>query len=245
MKTNPYDGVYYINQATSLEELTLIFERILSAYGFDMFAIQYTTTEIKKNNQQPHFLCNFPKEWVGHYYDEKYYNIDPVISRGREKRSPYFWNKLWHETEMSRQQEDFFNEAGDYGVATGIGLPVLVIDNDPGIVSFVSSVCSQKEIAQIISEEHLPLILLATSFHHAVNKFFERLPHPHAPSLTKREKECLTWAAVGKTDPEIGMILNISHRTVNMHMYTSYKKLNCVSREQAVVKAILMKIISV
>jgi DNA-binding CsgD family transcriptional regulator len=32
---------------------------------------------------------------------------------------------------------------------------------------------------------------------------------------------------------------------VNMHMANSYQKLNCSSREQAVVKALLMKVISV
>jgi len=245
MKLNPYDAVFYINQATSLEELTLIFERILTQYGFDLFAIQYTTPELKKLNESPHYLTNFPKEWVQRYYDEKYYTIDPVISLGSQKRSPYFWDKLWEEASMPKHQCVFFNEAEEYGVASGVGLPILQVDSDPGIVSFVSSVCGPDEIAKIMAEENITLTLLATSFHHAVSNFFNKQPHPLAPHLTDREKECLTWAANGKTDVEIGMILNVSHRTVNMHLYNSYKKLNCISREQAVVKAMLMKIISI
>lgn len=244
MKTNPHDAVFYINQATSLEELALIFERILTEYGFDLFAVQYTTPELKKLDAKPHYLCNFPKEWVDHYYDAQYYRIDPVISVGKEMRSPYFWSRLWEDVTMTDKQRNFFNEAEEYGVAAGVGLPILLVDNEPGIVSFVSSVCSASEVSKIMAEEHVTLTLLATSFHHAVSKFFEKQPHPLAPHLTDRERECLSWAAHGKTDIEIGMILNISHRTVNMHMYNSFKKLNCTSCEQAIVKAMLMKIIT-
>jgi DNA-binding CsgD family transcriptional regulator len=245
MKTDIYDAIFYINQATSLEELTRIFERILVPYGFDLFAVQYTTPELTKAKAQPHFLCNFPTEWVEHYYSARYYELDPVILKGKEKRKPYFWNRMWDGIEMSPEQRQFFNEADEYGVASGIGMPVLLVNNEPGIVSFVSSVCDQKEIEQIMGQDHVDIALLATSFHHAVSKFFEGKPHPDAPHLTSRERECLTWAAAGKTDAEIGLILNISHRTVNMHMANSYQKLNCSSREQAVVKALLMKVISV
>ena len=243
MKTDPYDSIFYINQSTSLEELGLIFERILTAYGFDLYAIQYTTPELKRLHAKPHYLCNFPKEWVDHYYQSQYYSIDPVITQGKKLRSPYQWSKTWNAIEMSAEQEQLFSEAEAFGVAAGVGLPILQVDNEPGIVSFVSSICDDKEVGQIIAQDHITLTLLATSFHHAVSNFFEKQPHPLAPSLTDREKECLTWAAQGKTDVEIGIILNISHRTVNMHLYNCYKKLNCTSREQAVVKALLLKII--
>lgn len=245
MQINPYDGVFYINQATSLNELMKIFEHIMLSYGFDQFAVQYATEETKKENLTPHYLCNFDSGWVDYYYHSKFYEIDPVILQGKQKRSPYFWSQLWEGLEMSKQQEKFFSEAAEVGVASGVGFPVFQLNSEPGIVSLVSSVCSQKEVTQIMTEHNLAFALLATSFHHAAKKLMENMPHPQAPSLTPREKECLKWAAVGKTDSEIGMILNISHRTVNVYMMKAYQKLHCVSREQAVVKALLMKLISI
>lgn len=244
MKVNLYDAIYYINQATSLEELQLIFERIITAYGFDMFSVQYTTHEQLKKKMTPHYLTNFEKEWTEHYYQSQYHRIDPVILLGAEKRTPYFWSNLWEEIEMTSQQKDFFNEASEFGVASGIGLPIFLDGPKPGIVTLVSSVCNQQEIKQIMSEEHASLMLLATSFQNAAKKLFEQRPPDDAPNLTPRERECLTWAANGKTDAEIGMILNISHRTVNAHMANAYQKLGCVSREQAVVKALLLRLIS-
>lgn len=55
--------------------------------------------------------------------------------------------------------------------------------------------------------------------------------------LSKREVECLRWAAVGKTDKEIGLILSLSHATVRYHVQRAGEKLNAVNRSQAVFKA--------
>jgi DNA-binding CsgD family transcriptional regulator len=55
--------------------------------------------------------------------------------------------------------------------------------------------------------------------------------------LSKREIECLRWAAIGKTDKEISLILTLSHATVRYHVQRAGEKLNAVNRSQAVFKA--------
>jgi DNA-binding CsgD family transcriptional regulator len=55
--------------------------------------------------------------------------------------------------------------------------------------------------------------------------------------LSKREVECLRWAAIGKTDKEISLILGLSHATVRYHVQRAGEKLNAVNRSQAVFKA--------
>jgi DNA-binding CsgD family transcriptional regulator len=55
--------------------------------------------------------------------------------------------------------------------------------------------------------------------------------------LSKREVECLRWAAIGKTDTEISMILNRSHATIRYHIHRVGEKLNAVNRAQAIFKA--------
>lgn len=55
--------------------------------------------------------------------------------------------------------------------------------------------------------------------------------------LSKREVECLRWAAVGKTDVEIAMILGRSCATVRFHIHNAATKLEAVNRSQTVFKA--------
>ncbi len=52
--------------------------------------------------------------------------------------------------------------------------------------------------------------------------------------LSKRELEVLDWVARGKTNPEIGQILNISRRTVQKHLENVYVKLGVENRMAAV-----------
>ncbi len=55
--------------------------------------------------------------------------------------------------------------------------------------------------------------------------------------LSKREVECLTWAAVGKTDQEIAVVLSRSCATVRFHIHNAAVKLDAVNRSQTVFKA--------
>jgi transcriptional regulator EpsA len=59
---------------------------------------------------------------------------------------------------------------------------------------------------------------------------------PPAHDLSDREAEVLCWVALGKTNPEIGSILNISEFTIKNHMQRIFKKLNVTNRAQAVSK---------
>ncbi len=55
--------------------------------------------------------------------------------------------------------------------------------------------------------------------------------------LSKREVECLRWAALGKTDAEIATILGRSCATVRFHIHNAATKLEAVNRSQTVFKA--------
>lgn len=54
--------------------------------------------------------------------------------------------------------------------------------------------------------------------------------------LSDREIQIMDWVAMGKTNSEIGTILNISGFTVKNHMQRIFQKLNVFNRAQAVSK---------
>ena len=54
----------------------------------------------------------------------------------------------------------------------------------------------------------------------------------------------LRWAAVGKTDKEISLILARSHATVRFHIQNAGEKMNAVNRSQTVFKAAQLGYIS-
>lgn len=72
------------------------------------------------------------------------------------------------------------------------------------------------------------------SYVHAMGSV-QRLPS--GSRLSKREVECLRWAAIGKTDLEISMIMSRSRATVRFHIHNASTKLDAVNRSQTVFKA--------
>jgi transcriptional regulator EpsA len=53
-------------------------------------------------------------------------------------------------------------------------------------------------------------------------------------ALSDREAEIMKWVALGKTNGEIGSILNVSSFTIKNHMQRIFKKLDVFNRAQAV-----------
>jgi DNA-binding CsgD family transcriptional regulator len=56
--------------------------------------------------------------------------------------------------------------------------------------------------------------------------------------LTPREAQILEWIATGKSDWQIGQILDISNKTVNYHAENLKRKFGVATRIQVVVAAL-------
>jgi len=64
-------------------------------------------------------------------------------------------------------------------------------------------------------------------------------PQPlEALGLSPREAEILFWTAQGKTNAELGVILNISPATAKKHLENIYQKLGVENRQSATLKAL-------
>jgi len=66
---------------------------------------------------------------------------------------------------------------------------------------------------------------------------------PSGYSLTDRELDVLTCTARGWTNKQIGVFLNISDRTVQVHLQAIYHKFDATNRTEAVSRAISLGIV--
>lgn len=56
-------------------------------------------------------------------------------------------------------------------------------------------------------------------------------------TLSPRQTECLFWVQEGKSSRDIGVILGVSHRIVERHVFRACQKLGVRTRLQAVIRA--------
>lgn len=87
-------------------------------------------------------------------------------------------------------------------------------------------------LALVAGSEYLLRLISPKSQDSAAALLRERYP------LTGRESDVLFWIANGKTNREIGQILDMSPRTVNKHLEQIYRKLGVENRTAAAVCAI-------
>ena len=82
-----------------------------------------------------------------------------------------------------------------------------------------------------------------------INPAIDRQSQQHNPRcslttpLSNREIEVLKWLFQGKSNWDMGAILNISENTVKNHVQNIIKKLNANNRQHAVAKALEMRVI--
>jgi LuxR family quorum-sensing system transcriptional regulator CciR len=130
---------------------------------------------------------------------------------------------------------DFFERAM---TEAAIVVPIHLPYGQIGAVSFQPAVPEKDGLGAKFAEFGDLLGMLSRKFICSYVKVMDKAQWiPSDVKLSKREIECLRWAAVGKTDSEIALILGRSCATIRFHIHNAALKLNAVNRSQAVFKA--------
>jgi DNA-binding CsgD family transcriptional regulator len=177
-------------------------------------------------------------QWQTRYFLKQYILIDPVLAHGSNAILPFDWEELPREDPAIRA---FFADAVSHGVGcNGISVPVRNRRDVYSVVSFTSNHSrADWEIFKKSNMVKLQLISVLIDSAASVNL---KLSSP-AVKLSKREEQCLIWAARGKTYQDISDILNISFGSVKSYLDTARHKLNCANLTHAVGVAIATGVI--
>lgn len=171
-----------------------------------------------------------PKGWQEGYDRNALSGGDLVAARIRASTNSFEWRLSdWAQDKISPPQRRWWEHCLTFGINGGL----CVLDFHPG-----------KEIALSLfgKDGHLaPHDRLALCFagHEAIHRLQDLTEgKPVGPVwLSQRERQCLEWAAAGKTDWEIGQILSLSEKTVNVYINRAKCKFNVKTRAQAILKA--------
>ncbi|HJW04473.1 MAG TPA: LuxR family transcriptional regulator [Azospira sp.] len=229
--------------AKSLTELHAAVRRSACSLGFSSFHYG-THLPIKTNGGKARFLfdgteqksdyvlSDYPESWFQRYQEQNYIEIDPLVRHCSSSILPIAWHRL--PCAHSRRVRQIFDEAREHRLIAGATFSILGRDRESAIFSLTCDGAGQCEKRNI--ESRLPHGHMLLAYLHEATK---RIVQPDSASfnLTARERECLTWVAVGKTSWEISQILRIAERTVIFHINNAARKLDTTNRTQAVARA--------
>ncbi|CAG7856292.1 hypothetical protein MCAMS1_00715 [biofilm metagenome] len=234
-----HDSLHNFSTAKSIEELTELCRFHCRQLGFDHFIYALRVPTFFADSRL--LLINgYPENWVEHYFEQGFNTDDPVLAYCGKHIIPIQWHDL--ACTRSSPGERVMHEAADFGLKTGISMPVHSLQGELGILSFVLN--QDFKCGREVTEHARPYIqLLAAHLHEAVRRVAGLIENNNKPQLTLREQECLRWAADGKTSWEIAQLLRMSERTVNFHLNNAMLKLDVCNRQHAVAKATLQGLI--
>lgn len=183
--------------------------------------------------------ATYEAEWKALYTRRSYHHIDPTLHKAILSIAPVEWSRF----EKDGHFRTVFNAASEFGITSqGLTVPIRGPYGDRGLLSVTSALPEaawQTLRREIVGE----LQVAAVHLHDAVMRSSARMPALTRPVLSRREREVMQWVAAGKSQQDIGDILMISHRTVEVHLRSAREKLGALTTVQAVGRAIGMGVI--
>lgn len=236
------DFIQALAGASDEEAAREVFKAAIAQADLETYAYVGLRIPGAGDRSAPFVLTTFPDKWIEAYEKGDYKQIDPVLMETPGQLTPWIWGGEAHRKRVSEPQKRFMDEALEYGIRTGIAIPVHAAGGELGMIS-ISSNEHEAGFQKLMQEYQHDLHLISLYYHTHVSKFIDRSGDA-TPSLTLRERECLLWSARGKSSWEIGQVLHLSEATVNFHTKNAMRKLGVHSRPHAVVRAITLGLIS-
>ena len=177
------------------------------------------------------FANSMPEGWTRNYAERGYAAEDPLSDRTRREVRPITWTAHDWDTTATPLQRRWRDDNIAASIAVGYAIP----DRSSGDLKVISLAGEDPDL------DPLDLKSLHFAGIEALNRMQELGIKPPAPAkspLSRRERECLKWIAAGKTDWEIGAILALSEKTVNVYVERAKRKLAVQTRTQAIVHAL-------
>ncbi len=240
----PVDNIFQefidaLQTAKSADAFERIAVRITTRLGFERFAY------LRLGAGTPMLISSYPKSWTNRYFRLGYQQLDPVVRRARAESAVFSWGGGAATPEGTRDQRRFFDEAMTFGIRAGITVPIRAGFGDTAAFTLATS-DREPYAKRLVADRKDVVQLVGLYFHTHLTARLDLGPTGPTSSceLTQRERQCLTWAAQGKTVADIAVLVAIAPRTVVFHLENARRKLNAASIAQCVAEALRRGLLS-
>ena len=229
-----------LDQAGSVDAIAALFlaeEPSLGYAGYDAYSVNAAT--LHKPRQAGNWVvASYGVDNVMGYIVQGLIPLCPVFAQAGMRATPFNYLDLLKEHSDNPAAAWQLEQLQADHVAGAWWIPINAIGVSKGVTVYLKGDAERAEAISRATRDEVHL--KAVYFFQALEKAGPSLPGEDdvyvdpLTTLSVREKECLEWAAQGKTNLEIGLILGISANTVSFHFKNIFRHLDVHSRTQAV-----------
>ena len=223
-----------VSEITSEAELADALGDVCDELGFSYFALTHHV-DIRRAPQPAIRLHNYPAAWVDYFDENSLGPSDPVHRASHLTSVGFPWSQLPRLIELTPRDHEILQLAGRSGIGDGFTVPAHVPGESNGSCSFAT------RTGQPLNDDHLAIAQLVGAFAFEAARRLARMrgtPSPPPRRLTDRQRDCVMWAARGKSDWEMAQILGISHDTVIEHLKHARERYGVTKRTMLAVSAL-------
>lgn len=227
--------VRIVDEVRTTDDLAEAMATVTAALGFQYFALTHHVDVVAASGKAIR-LHNYPVRWAD-YYDGNVLGVsDPVHRASHVTGAGFAWSKLASMIPLTSDDRRILDLGKAQGIGDGYTVPAHVPGEARGSCSFAC------DAARPMAETLLPLAQYAGTFaFEGARRLWSARGYvalPPAPVLTDRQRDCLLWAARGKSDWEISRILGVSHETVIRHLKDARERYGVQKRTLLAVRAL-------
>lgn len=220
-----------VRELRSEAELATAISEVAGELGLRYFALTHHV-DVRRSNDCIR-IHNYPVGWAEWFDEQSLGKTDPVHRASYLTSVGFAWSKLPEMISLTSRDLEILEAARREGIGEGFTVPAHVPGEAHGSCSFA---CAPGER---LLEAQLPLLQLVGAFaFEAARRMRRQSSGLSSQVLTDRQRDCVLWAARGKSDWEISRILGISHETVIEHLRHARERYDVGKRTQLAVHAL-------
>lgn len=172
--------------------------------------------------------------WGDVFVARRYYRDDPALLGSQRTNRAFSWREMCQFPNYGSRQRRILLEAAHHGLKNGLTVPVGVFGEPAGCCSFACSdgALPPRSLCRIAA------LLASEAFAEARRLHGFPARGREMPRLSNRQRECMRWAAMAKTDVEIATIMAIAPATVRTYMRALRQAFGVYSRSQLALQAV-------
>ena len=222
-----------IRDILSLRDLSDALAECAQAMGFRYFALTHHVDFAIEGGSALR-LHNYPSFWEEWFDERALGRFDPIHRASHVVSNGFCWSEVPNLIQLTKGDKAILAEAADKGIGDGFTVPAHVPGEYNGSCSFAVGAGQffPREVAMIAQ------LVGGLAFEAARRISQPRRAVTHGLPMTDRQRDCVLWAARGKTDWEIAQILGVSHETVIQHLKHARERYGVQNRAHLAVMAL-------
>ena len=185
------------------------------------------------------FFVDWPADWQAFYESNGYVHHDLLPVEARRRVAGFWYYDAISQRELTEKQQELHDAATAYGWRDAFAVPI----HGPGSMQGLVTLATREALACTAADCAVLEAMARAVWERCRSADGYGTFDPARSQLSPREIECLQWAASGKSDADIAVLVGIKPATAHFHIEQAKKRLGVKTRVEAVAVGMLHGVI--